>query len=58
MVAVALAVLVVTLLGFTVLSVVVALASLGVAAWAAWAPRPSTVEPAPAEVGAPDEPVA
>jgi hypothetical protein len=50
----ALALIVITLLGFTVLSIVVALVLLGFAAWAAWAPRPDdghVDEPEPALTG-------
>jgi hypothetical protein len=65
LVTVAMALLVITLMGFSVLSIVVTLALLGAAAWAAWAPRPEPVDaadgagPDTTEVaeGAPEEPV-
>jgi len=63
MVAVALALLVITLMGFSLLSILVTLALLGVAGWAAWAPRPADGgsdpgdgEAVSAGVGPPQEP--
>jgi hypothetical protein len=64
MVSVALALLVITLTGFSWLSLLVTLALLGVAGWAAWAPRPPDAaaieasEPTEAPADAPEEPVA
>jgi hypothetical protein len=65
MVAVALALLVITLLGFSWLTILAALVLLGVAGWAAWAPRPAVdqgpaaadeLEVDPAAVGPPEGP--
>jgi len=63
LVCVALALLVITLTGFSVLSLVVTIVLLGAAGWAAWAPRPPDAEATNAASGpdtaadAPEEPV-
>jgi hypothetical protein len=57
MASVALALLVITLTGFSWLSLLVTAALLGLAAWAAWAPRPGEGEVADESVDARQEPV-